>query len=286
LRFREISGALLVSRGVEGVAKALSSGVVFIDEAYQLTAAHVPGGRQILDVIHTLMENSISGLVVIFAGYTKDMQSFGEHNSGLESRIPYRLEFEDFSSDELYAILKRKINQKWGGKMKIEAHPDDKEDESRYLRIVSNRLSRGRGNTGFGNARSVENQLDRTAARQARRLAAIEVPEEEKDYLLFTKEDLIGPSPMDVRFHSKAWDELRSLVGLQSFKEHIEVLIGRSESNFQREIMGYQPITDGLNGVFVGRPGTGKTTVAKLYGQIMADLGMLSNGEGVLLARL
>jgi hypothetical protein len=277
--FVETSGAMLVTGGLDKVITTLLFGVVFIDEAYQLTSPHQPGGRQALDLTHTIMENRLGDLVMIFAGYNKDMESFIEHNSGLDSRIPYTLQFEDFTQDELLTILKRKINEKYHGAMKIEAYQDDKDQESRYLRIATNRLSRGRGNRGFGNARSVENLLERIARRQVRRLDGL--PEDQRDYLLFTKEDLIGPNPSEAKFQSQAWNELQELVGLESFKASTEAMIGLSETNYQRELGGLEPETFCLNGVFLGAPGTGKTTVAKYYGRILADLGLLSNGEGI-----
>lgn len=135
-------------------------GVVFIDEVYQFIVFYIFGGCQILDIIFIYMENSIGGLVVIFVGYIKDMQSFGEYNSGLESRIFYKFEFEDFSLDELCIIFKRKINYKWGGNMKIEVYLDDKDGDSWYLCIILNCFSCGCGNRGFGNVRLVENQFD------------------------------------------------------------------------------------------------------------------------------
>lgn len=277
-RFIETSGAELVTGGVLGALKVLKSGVVFIDEAYQLVAPHQPGGRQLMDLIHTKMENQRGHLVLIFAGYSKDMEAFVEHNSGLNSRIPDTIRFDDFTSDELLTILKRKINEKFGDKMKIEAHPDDV-DESRYLRIVADRLSRGRGIRGFGNARSVENMLQRISRRQIQRLDSL--PEEIRDYFTFTREDIIGPHPSEAKFKSEAWTELQSLIGLEAMKAQCRTMIGLSETNYERELKGLDPEMLSLNGIFMGSPGTGKTTVAGLYGRVLADLGLLSNAQGM-----
>ncbi|KAF1833156.1 P-loop containing nucleoside triphosphate hydrolase protein [Decorospora gaudefroyi] len=275
-KFVETSGAMLASGGFSTATKMLHSGVVFIDEAYQLVSQHQPGGRQLMDLIHTKVENQRGHLVLIFAGYRKDMEAFIEHNSGLDSRIPDTIRFDDFNSDELLTILKRKIDEKFGARMKIEAHPDDV-DESRYLRIVANRLSRGRDNRGFGNARSVENQLQRISKRQIERLESL--PEDKRDYFMFTREDIMGPHPSEARFKSEAWTELQSLIGLEALKEQCTTIIGLSETNYERELRGLDPEMLSFNGVFMGSPGTGKTTVAGLYGRVLVDLGLLSNGE-------
>lgn len=69
------------------------------------------------------------------------------------------------------------------------------------------------------------------------------------------------------------------MIGLESFKQTTGAMIGMSETNYQRELRGLEPESYNLNGIFLGPPGTGKTTVAKYYGRILADLGLLSNRE-------
>jgi len=149
-----------------------------------------------------------------------------------------------------------------------------------YARIAVRRLGRGRGREGFGNARALENILARISERQADRLHRERVAGVRPDDFLFKKEDLLGPEPSRAIVQSDAWKELQGLTGLKAVKESMQGLLDRIHTNYQRELEEKEVIDVSLNRVFLGSPGTGKTSVGKLYGQVLADMGLLSNGEG------
>lgn len=250
-------------------------GFLFVDEAYQLTAPHVPNaGRQVLDIILTEIENNVGNLVVIFAGYKEELESFFAHNPGLKSRIPHTLQFADFTDQELLQTLVGRIERKYKGRMRVEDGMHGK-----YMRVAIRRLARSRGKKGFGNARAVENVLLKIWERQAKRLSKRKNLTD-KEVFTFTKEDILGPNPTDVRLTSSAWAKLQQLTGLEEVKKSINNMFEALEMNYRREMAEQVPLSFSLNRIFVGSPGTGKTTVAKLYGQILVDLGFLSNGEG------
>jgi DNA replication protein DnaC len=91
---------------------------------------------------------------------------------------------------------------------------------------------------------------------------------------------LIGPDPSKALKTSKAWLELQAMIGLNAVKKTVEALIETMKYNFKRELNEKALVEYSLNRVFLGNPGTGKTSIAKIYGQILVDIGFLSNGEG------
>ncbi|OJA15476.1 hypothetical protein AZE42_06348 [Rhizopogon vesiculosus] len=280
--FLETTGSSLAHEGVAGAkkliadAKAVGGGAIFIDEAYQLVGEHQHSGGQVLDFLLAEMENEVGTLVFILAGYSKQMEKFFEHNPGLPSRVPYSLKFADYTDAELLTMLEALVEKRYSGQMKVE-------DGIRglFARISIRRLGRGRGREGFGNARALQNMFSRVAQRQAERLEKERKLSFFTDDFMITKEDLIGPDPSKVLPQCAPWEKLQKMIGLDSVKDAIRNFFDIVDTNYHRELQEKEPLAMSLNRVFLGSPGTGKTTVAKLYGQILTELGLLSNSEVV-----
>lgn len=139
------------------IQKALG-GVLFVDEAYSLATGDGQGNSYNAEAIATLiqaMENYRDNLVVIFAGYTKEMQDFLNANSGIVSRIGYTLEFEDYTTEELLQIFTQMMS-KSGFVVTEEA-----------LKKVENLINEYRDSRNFGNARFVRNLYEKAIVKHA-----------------------------------------------------------------------------------------------------------------------
>ncbi len=92
---------------VKAVFRRAQGGLLFIDEAYALADRYRGSyGDEAINTIIQEMENRRGDTVVVFAGYPKEMDEFISRNPGFRSRIPFRLEFADYSVGELTEIVK------------------------------------------------------------------------------------------------------------------------------------------------------------------------------------
>ena len=138
----------------EVIEKAMG-GVLFIDEAYMLGDKQNSYNDDAIGTLIAGMENNRENLVVIFAGYTKEMQSFLNANSGIASRIGYTLEFDDYTTDELIAIFDGNC-KKAGFEVTDGAHKE--------LRRI---IDENRNTKNFGNARFVRNIFEKSIIKHA-----------------------------------------------------------------------------------------------------------------------
>ena len=138
------------------VEKAMG-GVLFIDEAYALKdkdGQNTYNGEAIATLIKA-MEDHRDDLVVIFAGYTKEMQDFLDSNSGIMSRIGYTLEFDDYTNEELKQIFELMV-KKAGFELEEDA-----------LDELENIINDHRNDKNFGNARFIRNVFEKTVLKHA-----------------------------------------------------------------------------------------------------------------------
>ena len=152
------------------------NGVLFIDEAYTLAVnGNNTYNAEAIATLIQAMENYRDKLVVIFAGYTKEMQDFLNSNSGITSRIGYTLEFADYTEDELVEIFKT-FTDKAGFIVTDEALAYLKEIIAKYHDMPN-----------FGNARFVRNIYEKTIIKHA---SYVKDKKQKKILKTITKEDI------------------------------------------------------------------------------------------------
>lgn len=136
-------------------------GVLFIDEAYSLIGTGQDYGKEAIATLLKRMEDNRDRLVVILAGYSKEMQDFINTNPGLQSRFNRYIEFPDYSAEELLQIFEKNV-EKFDYKLQNEVRQAMKEF---FHNAVENK------DANFGNARFVRNIFEKTLEKQANRLS-------------------------------------------------------------------------------------------------------------------
>lgn len=136
-------------------------GVLFIDEAYSLIGTGQDYGKEAIATLLKRMEDNRDRLVVILAGYSKEMQDFINTNPGLQSRFNRYIDFPDYSAAELLQIFEKNV-EKFDYKLEKEALVAMGEY---FQNAVENK------DANFGNARFVRNIFEKTLEKQANRLS-------------------------------------------------------------------------------------------------------------------
>ena len=137
--------------------------VLFIDEAYSLYRGDDNPrdyGREALDTLIAEMENHRNDFVVIMAGYTDDMDKLMAGNMGLASRMPYTIEFPNFTREQLYEIFESMVKARF----KYDKQLLDVANE--YFNNLPDEIIQAKE---FSNARFVRNLFERTWAKAAMR---------------------------------------------------------------------------------------------------------------------
>ncbi|TDC87446.1 AAA family ATPase [Actinomadura sp. 7K507] len=258
------------------VAQRAVGGVLFIDEAYSLVQEGVEEdyGPEAIAELLRVMENHRDDIVVIVAGYEREMRRFIASDPGLASRFPSTVRFPDFADAELIEIFTGQVADAG-----LELAPDARDRVADLLR----RAPRGRS---FGNARVMRNLCERATALQARRVTALSKATPD-DLAALTAEDL--PDTLSgstrVRPVTDPLAELDALIGLADVKKEVHRLAAEARATDLRRAAGQTVTVPSRHMVFTGNPGTAKTTVARLVASVYADLGLLSSGHLVEVSR-
>ncbi|MDQ8738629.1 right-handed parallel beta-helix repeat-containing protein [Paenibacillus sp. LHD-38] len=263
----------------ERAIQSAVGGILFIDEAYTLAKSDSGQdyGKEAIEVILKRMEDLSGQFVVIAAGYPREMKTLIDINPGLRERFKQTIFFPDYTPDELLRIARHMaLDEEYILDSHFEALLYDY-----FMELFRNR------DLSFGNARLVRNCFEKVKLAHSRR--CVKLPKDKRTREVMTTilpEDMsvLRPSmlnkkvfiPIDEPRLNKVLQELQNMVGLHTIKKSVNELV--KLIRYAKE-SGQEAVTPYPHLLFLGNPGTGKTTVARLFSEIYAALGILSKGH-------
>ncbi len=248
-------------------------GILFIDEAYNMwNGADDQFGNEAVTVLLKNMEDRKGKLVVVLAGYPREMDYFIHNaNPGLESRFNELIEFRDYKGPELTEIARRMI--------KSHGYTLD-DDTDKMIDKFFEKMYIAR-KKDFGNARDVRNAVDKAIKAQNARVqkGLKEGTLEPSQEFVLTQGDLTG-NDKPAKTVDEVIASMNDLIGMTEIKEEIRKLANVAMVNRMRMERGLgasalQPV----NIILTGNPGTGKTTIAKRLGEVLFAAGVLPSDK-------
>ncbi|WNS77379.1 AAA family ATPase [Bacillus sp. DTU_2020_1000418_1_SI_GHA_SEK_038] len=260
---------------VRAAVKKALGGILFIDEAYSLKRdgqSSSDYGQTVIDTLVSLMTGQEYGgkFAVIMAGYPDEMRQFLDANPGLRSRFPQSnlIHLPDYSNDELIMIA-NKLALENDYVLTVEAKQE-----------LEKRIELEKVDDTFGNARAVKNIVLDAIFKKG---AHIEDGESSiLDFSLLDKTDFEMTTP-DTQINPK--EQLMNLIGLEAVKNEVNMLTSFVRMQQIRREKGLPVVPIQLHSVFIGNPGTGKTTVAKIYAELLKECGFLKRGHLIVASR-
>lgn len=268
--FKEVSKADFVTDNVNETAKRTNDiinsalgGVLFIDEAYSLCESeNDKAGKEIVDALLKGIEDNRDNLVVILAGYEKDMKRFLSFNQGLKSRFSNVIHFKDYTPAEMYEIAVNIAKSK-GYRIAKNVKP------GLIDLFTRNQLT---GKSDLGNARFVRNIVENA------------ILDASKKYLDNNERqiDLLERDNFNFKVNAKfdLEEKLKDIIGLEQVKKLLRSQYKLIIAQEKRKSVGVSTkIEQNLNMVFAGNPGTGKTSIARLVAEMLNSMGLLKIGQ-------
>jgi len=263
------------------VIEKARGGILFIDEAYMLYKEDAPTdfGPEAISALITEMSDGSGDIAIMMAGYPKEMETMIHSNPGLKSRITNYYHFEDYTPEELLAI---------GDYAAKERGVELSDGALKKLKKLVTDAYRKRDRT-FGNARFVNSMIDEAKMNLGIRLVRINnlrnltremlqvIEEQDIEDLTKNRHNALLKLDVDTPLLEEAMAELNALTGLSSIKQEVHELIRLTK--YYREMDRDILKAFSLHSVFLGNPGTGKTTVARILGKIYKALGLLERGH-------